>query len=85
MGKAVHPEALAQMRRLDREGSYWGAYENCALDSANAGHMQFLHIGEGCTYPTAPEQYPADTVHGMGWRYRLVGVVDLESGEVVEP
>ena len=72
-------EALAQM--CERGGS-WAAYENQALDSTNAGHLQFLKVGEGCTFKDPPLQYPKDTEHGMGWRYRYIGRVNLETGEV---
>lgn len=61
----------------------WAAYQNQALDSASAGHLQFLAIGPENTYTEAPEQMP-DTQHGMGWKYRFVGWVDLETGEVSE-
>ena len=75
----VEEESLLQMRRA---GGRWAAYENLAMDSASMGHVQYLKFGEGCTFKTAPLMYPADTVHGMGWRYRLIGEVDLDSGEV---
>jgi len=65
------------------EGTRWAAYQNQALDSASAGHLQFLAIGPENTYQEAPEQMP-DTQHGMGWKYRFVGWVDLETGEVSE-
>lgn len=77
----VEEESLAQMRR---SGGSWAAYENLAMDSANLGHVQYLKFGEGCTFKVAPPMYPANTVHGMGWRYRLIGEVSLESGEVVQ-
>lgn len=75
----ISEEALVQMRHA--EGN-WAVYQNQALDSANAGHLQFLKFGEECTYEKPPTQYPVDTAHGMGWRYRLVGVVNLATGEV---
>ncbi len=77
--REVHEEALAQMRR---HGGRWAAYENQAMDSSNAGHMQFLRFGPACTYAQPPSAYPADTVHGMGWRYVLIGEVGLNSGVV---
>lgn len=73
------PEAIAQMQVL---GGTWAAYQNVAFDSHNAGHMQFLKVGEGCTYETPPPKYPMDTEHGMGWRYVFIGMVNLETGEV---
>lgn len=77
----VHPDALAQMKE---RGGTWAAYQNLALDSANKDHLQFLKVGEDCTYREPPEQYPKDNEHGMGWRYRHVGMVNLETG-LVEP
>ena len=78
----VHPKALTQMRTLISTGSRWAAYQNQALDSVNAGQLQFLLVGLGRTYSAPPEQYPAETVAGMGWRYRFVGYVNLETGLV---
>ena len=73
----VHEGALAKMRR---SGGRWAVYQNQALDSENAGHLQFLKFGAGCTYGRPPVRYPADTTAGMGWRYLLVGEIDLELG-----
>jgi hypothetical protein len=72
-------DALALMKE---RGGKWAAYQNVAMDSANCGHLQFLKYGDGCTYGKPPEIYPSDTDHGMGWRYRLVGSVDLETGDI---
>jgi hypothetical protein len=74
------PEALEQMKKL---GGTWAAYQNVALDSANCGHLQFLKVGEGCTYKEPPDKYPADTSSGVGWRYLFVGMVDLEDGTIL--
>jgi hypothetical protein len=73
--------AIQQMR--DRGGK-WAAYQNVALDSANAGHLQFLQYGDGCTYKKPPHKYPKDTMHGMGWRYLFAGFVNLDTGNVIE-
>jgi hypothetical protein len=75
----IHREALAAMRS---RGGTWAAYENQALDSHNAGHLQFFRFGPGCTYETPPPRYPADTEHGMGWRYVLIGVVNFETNDI---
>lgn len=75
----ISEEALAQMRHIEGQ---WAAYENKALDSANAGHMQFLKYGAECTYESPPVRYPVDTAHGLGWRYVIVGVVNLETGQI---
>lgn len=74
-------EALDSMRQL---GGTWAAYQNVALDSFGAGHLQFLKIGDGCSYQTPPEKFPYDTKAGTGWKYRFVGMVNLETGEVEE-
>lgn len=76
----IDSEALDAMR--ERKGS-WAAYQNKALDSQLAGHLQFLKYGQGCTYKEPPKKYPFDNRCGMGWRYLLIGTVDLESGKVI--
>lgn len=72
-------EALEQMRE---RGGTWAAFQNIAMDSASLGHLQFLKVGEGCTFTEPPEKYPKDTEHGMGWRYYFVGFVDLTDGTI---
>lgn len=37
------------------------------------------------TISTPPAQYPADTAHGAGWRYKLAGAVNLETGAIHVP
>jgi hypothetical protein len=74
------PEALKQMRE---RGGEWFAYQNHAMDSAGLGDLQFLQCGEGRTYATPPARMP-DTQHAIGWRYLLVGKVNLETGTVEE-
>jgi hypothetical protein len=81
MDTEIAHEALTQMRE---RGGKWAAYMNMALDSGNAGHLQFLKYGEGCTYAKPPEEYPMDNIHGMGWRYRLIGIVDIDSAQIHE-
>jgi len=76
----VGPEALETMRS---RGGDWYAYQNHAIDSASLGDLQFLQCGEGRTYQTPPSRMP-DTQHAIGWRFLLVGKVNLESGEIVE-
>lgn len=80
--KSIDPETLDVLRKRAREKTSWAAYQNVALDSSNAGHIQLLMVGEGCTYSTPPAQYPADTAHGAGWRYKLTSTVNLETGVV---
>lgn len=80
------PEALEQMKDspANYESTRWAAYQNHALDSANCGLFQFLAVGPDNTCKEAPERFPADTSSGMGWRYLLVGWVDLETGIIEE-
>jgi hypothetical protein len=75
----VEAEQLAQMRE---RGGTWAAYQNVAMDSSDLGRLQFLKFGPGCTYETRPEKCP-DTAAGLGWKYKLVGTVDLETGEIL--
>jgi len=60
----------------------WAAYQNQAMDSASHGHLQFLAIGPHNTYQVPPTAYPVDTSHGLGWKYRFIGYVDMETGEI---
>lgn len=76
----ISSEALQQMR--DRGGD-WFAYQNHAMDSAGLGDLQFLQCGDGRTYQTPPARMP-DTQHAIGWKYLLVGKVDLVNGKIVE-
>ena len=76
----IGPEALQQMRE---RGGDWFAYQNHALDSAGLGDLQFLQIGPGRTFTKPPERMP-DTIHAIGWKFLLVGVVNLETGQIEE-
>lgn len=75
----ITPEVLST---LQKRGKTWAVYQNHALDNADCGHLEFLQIGEECTFKEAPEQMP-DTHLGFGWRYRHVGYVDLATGAIV--
>jgi hypothetical protein len=66
---------------MRERGGTWAAYQNQAMDSADFGHLQFLKYGPGCTHESAPFRFP-DTAHGLGWKYRLIGNVDLTTGEI---
>lgn len=74
--------AAPALQQMKERGGKWAAYQNHAMDSSGLGHLQFLKYGDGCTFEEPPEKYPSDNEHGMGWRYLLVGSVDLESGEI---
>jgi hypothetical protein len=75
------PEALAQMRE---RGGEWFAYQNMDLGSRDIGHLTFLKVGPGQTFVTPPERRPDFPGGSLGWRYLLVGKVDLETGEIRE-
>jgi len=76
----IHPTVLQTLRE---RGGDWFAYQNHAMDSAGLGDLQFLQCGEGRTYQTPPARMP-DTQHAIGWRYLLVGKVNLETGAIKE-
>ena len=76
----IHPTVLQTLRE---RGGDWYAYQNVALDSAGLGGLQFLQCGEGRTYQTPPSRMP-DTQHAIGWKYLLVGKVNLETGTIAE-
>lgn len=75
----IHPDSLAQLRA---KGGTWAVYENVAMDSADLGLQQFIKYGPGCTFERPPEKCP-DTPHGLGWKFKHVGYVDLASGRVI--
>jgi hypothetical protein len=73
-------EALATMRE---RGGRWYVYQSHDMSSRSLGDLQFLKCGPGCTLEAPPERMP-DTSAGLGWRYLLVGEVDLETGAINE-
>lgn len=81
----IDERALAQMRENSkgREEVRWAAYRNKDLGSAAVGELRFLLVGKDCTYTEAPPRYP-DTDFGLGWRYLMIGYVDLETGDIVK-
>lgn len=70
-GNMIEQEMIELLKSKSREGIRWAAYRNIEPNSSNYGHYQYLMVGEGCTYPAPPDQYPADTAWGLGWRYRF--------------
>lgn len=74
------PVPEAQLDTMRQRGGTWACYENKAFDSAAAGERIYIKYGPGCTYETPPPRAPS---HGAGWRYLLVGFVDLEKGVVL--
>lgn len=77
-------DALRQMRGSTGEGQRWAAYQNHDMSHSLLGHLQFLRCGKDCTFQDAPRRMP-DTRLGIGWRYVLVGIVDLDTGDIVNP
>lgn len=49
-----------------------------ALDSSNAGHLQYLAFGPDRTHEHPPHHAP----DGLGWRYLYCGEVDLDQGMI---
>lgn len=78
--RVIHPESLAQLRN---GGGTWAVYQNHDLGHSEVGRLQFLKVGDGCTFATAPARMP-DSHLGIGWRYLLVGYARLSDGAVVE-
>lgn len=80
-GARAQADAGALLQMIAR-GGRWAAYQNQDLGSTRAGHLQFLRVGPECSHAEAPPAFPSDTENGMGWRYRHVGFVNLETGLV---
>ncbi len=76
----ISDEALVTMRS---RGGDWYAYQNMALDSAGLGDLQFLQCGPDCTFKEPPARMP-DTPRCINWKFLLVGVVDLQQGQIRE-
>lgn len=74
---------LAILRERLKPGQQWFAYQNHAMDSASLGRLQFLCCGPGCTFEKPAQRMP-DSHLGIGWKYLLVGRVNLASGEIEE-
>jgi hypothetical protein len=68
---------------MRERGGDWFVYQSHDMSSATLGDLQFLQCGEGRTHQTPPARMP-DTQHAIGWRYVLVGKVNLETGQIVE-
>jgi hypothetical protein len=76
---SIDIDLLNIIRSRSRANTEWVAYQNHDMGSSQLGHLQFLQVGEGCTYTQAPNRMP-DTVARLGWRYLKVGKVNLEKG-----
>lgn len=69
-----------------KRGDGVAVYENAALDSANAGHKQFVSFGsESAQLPGEnPPQRMPDIGNKINWQYQLVGIYrgeQLHSGD----
>lgn len=71
----------AVLRELRSRGGRWAAYQNQDLSSLGRGALQYLRVGEGCTFSEPPDQAP-DGPAGLGWRHRYIGMVDLQDGAI---
>lgn len=80
-GAQIAEESLATMRR---RGGTWAAYVNMALDSERRGHLQFMRVGEGCTFAEPPQRMP-DSSTSINWAYQYAGMVDLQTGTIGHP
>lgn len=77
----VDQGVLDRMRRSGYE--HWAAYQNHDMGHSELGHTVYLAYGEGRVFKAPPKTYP-DTANIIGWRYQLVGTVDLETGTIKE-
>lgn len=77
---AIHPTVLQTLRE---RGGDWYAYQSMDMSSRTLGDLQFLQVGPERTHKTPPARMP-DTQAGLGWRFLLVGKVNLEAGTIEE-
>ena len=75
------PAVLTILRERLKPGQTWWVFQNHALDSVGLGDCKFLCCGPGCTFEQPPQRMP-DSHLGIGWRYLLVGTVNLETGDI---
>ena len=75
----IEIELLDQLRA---RGGTWAVYRNEVMDSVDYGRTVALQVGPGCTHETPPKNLP-DGEHGIGWKYLLAGMVDMETGELI--
>jgi hypothetical protein len=79
------PSALEAMRKspYNFADTQWLAFENADLGSRELGHMRFLAVGPSNTIKREQVSNRLPDFPGeINWRYQLVGVVDLSTGEV---
>lgn len=78
----IDPETVATLKE---RGGTWGVYQCLALDSVNAGHLQFLKYGEGCTFVEPPYRLPDSTTinHSYVLVHRIAAA-DLPDDGILE-
>lgn len=63
-------------------GAVYHVYENQLIGDRGCGDRQYLAVGPGCTYQTAPDRMP-DT-KTVNWRFVRIGALDLKTWETVK-
>lgn len=81
-GRVVGAVTLKTLREAPTSET-WYTYQNHDLGSYEVGMVRFLLVGPHSTFHEPPKRYP-DTHLGLGWRYLLVGQVDLDAGRIVD-
>lgn len=78
------PNAI-ELATMVHRGGKWAAYQNQDLEDPYLGQAVYLQYGgERSTYATPPPQFPDGALSGIvGWRYILVGFVDVTTGEIL--
>jgi hypothetical protein len=79
----IDEEILPRMRDEASAQDVWYAYQNHDLGHFDVGRLAFLVCGPSRTHREPPGCYPDTSSLGFGWRYTLVGRVDLKEGVVV--
>jgi hypothetical protein len=76
--------ALAKMRYHIQAApkSNFVAFQSMDMSSETLGDVVFIRIGEDSTLKVIPPQAP-DGQWGLGWRYKPVGYINLETGKIV--
>lgn len=77
----VYSESVEDMKRsrCNLKDTKWVAFQNHVMDSEAFGHIIFLAIGPENMIKDVPKHLP-DSEHGMGWKYRFVGYINLKTG-----
>ena len=80
----VEPEAVEQMQAYVSKvpTTRWAVYQNHDDTHLLFEHLRFLAVGPDNIVKAPPPRFP-DSHLGVGWRYRFVGWVDMDVGQVV--